>query len=413
MPNQAISEPSEFAKRVHQEYTQKNAASVFSTKCDEDLLDQTKNDQTHYSHFKPHIFLIEDIAETILEDGYSIYNKQKEFTKPQQIIANYSKTELWAPDASQIILTNGEDSGLLKLLEIMCEEGDNVVMCSPGCLQFEALCKAYKVEVRKFKIEFKGFAAGKDNWQYDQAGLCEQIDGKTRFLYIQNPNWAIGQILEENVIKNQIQTAESKELPILVDETFQEYPIPTKKVYKFGNYNHNVPVISINGGSRLFGLSGMRLGWMVLYGEKSSFQDLLDGLKANGENSKMLDNFIRNSIGLCYDTIEKVGYQLERMKIIEIRNKHFHKIFNGIMGMRLGNATAGYNNQIYVDMNVFKKYKNVTEVAKELAEKHNLHLLPGDAFGAGDVLRYDNCLSINLFKELIDRLKDFCELNLK
>jgi len=33
--------------------------------------------------------------------------------------------------------------------------------------------------------------------------------------------------------------------------------------------------------------------------------------------------------------------------------------------------------------------------------------MPGDAFGAGNVLRYDNCIGIQIFKEMLDRLKEF------
>ena len=79
---------------------------------------------------------------------------------------------------------------------------------------------------------------------------------------------------------------------------------------------------------------------------------------------------VLNAIEICYDTIDKVGYTLERMKIIEIRNMHFNKIFD-VFGMRLGNQNCGFWGLIYVDMEVYKEFENITKLAKAIKEQQN------------------------------------------
>lgn len=118
---------------------------------------------------------------------------------------------------------------------------------------------------------------------------------------------------------------------------------------------------------------------------------------------------VQNAIEICFETIDKVGYTLERMKIVEIRNMHFHKIFD-VKGMRLGNQNCGFWGLILVDMEVYTQFKTIAKLAEAIRESQNLVLMPGDAFSAGNVLRYDNCISIQVFKDMLERLKEFSKI---
>ena len=60
-------EPSMFANKVHSKFKQLTSQIVSKSSSDKEKLNLCKNDQVHYPHFKPHIFLVEDIAENILE----------------------------------------------------------------------------------------------------------------------------------------------------------------------------------------------------------------------------------------------------------------------------------------------------------------------------------------------------------
>jgi aspartate/methionine/tyrosine aminotransferase len=147
----------------------------------------------------------------------------------------------------------------------MCESGDNVIVVSPGNPKFSAVCTAHGVHVKELVLSYETTqthpnASGQDvqidTWDYNFQSLAKLIDLKTKFLYILNPNWSIGQLLPEKAIRELILVGEDRQIPIIVDETFSSFPWPNQKITKFGQFNKKTPIISINSASRLFGLSG-------------------------------------------------------------------------------------------------------------------------------------------------------------
>lgn len=95
------------------------------------------------------------------------------------------------------------------------------------------------------------------------------------------------------------------------------------------------------------------------------------------------------------------------MKIIEVRNKHFQKVFKDIRGMKLGISNAGFFNVIYVDMEEYKEFETIGKQVMCLVGEQNLHLTSGDGFGAQNLMRFDNCLNIDQFTDMVCRLTDF------
>lgn len=112
------------------------------------------------------------------------------------------------------------------------------------------------------------------SYEYDLDCITKSIDNNTRIIYFINPHWQIGKLLNDKRIKSCVQAAEDKSIPIVVDETYAEFTFPKRKFFKFGEFNKYTPVISINSSSRLFGMSGNRIAWIVLYGDSDCFEDL-------------------------------------------------------------------------------------------------------------------------------------------
>jgi hypothetical protein len=102
MSTDAKFEPSDLAKKLYAEH-QKLQPEPCTTPS-KPLIDLSKMDQAHYPHFKPHIFLIEDMAETLSRPGPS-----RSLESVQSVIASHSRTDLWTPTANSVVLTLGED----------------------------------------------------------------------------------------------------------------------------------------------------------------------------------------------------------------------------------------------------------------------------------------------------------------
>lgn len=203
-------EASKFCKTLNDEYSKlflNHEVKNDNKSTNKTFLNLSKGDQTNYPHFKPHIFLIEDIAESLdlspeckmqkdsavvpSQNTYDINNKSN--INAEQIIADHSKTELWSPTSDQVIITQGEDDANTAIIRAMCEPGDNVVIATPGNPKIAGILKSYGVEVREFPInyitsenkEHHGNTKKEiDNWEYNVLNLAKLIDSRTKFVYV-------------------------------------------------------------------------------------------------------------------------------------------------------------------------------------------------------------------------------------
>ena len=130
------------------------------------------------------------------------------------------------------------------------------------------------------------------------------------------------------------------------------------------------------------------------------------------ESYGVTDIFCRTSLDLCFSSNEQIGYVNEKMKLMEMRNKHFHNIWPTEIGLKLGLSNATFNNVIHIDFNIFKMFENPTDFAKHLADEQNLIFMPGDLIRGGNLLRYDSCVNVAVFTEIINRLNEFAKKHL-
>ena len=256
----------------------------------------------------------------------------------------------------------------------MCEEGDQIIVSAPGNPFVSAIAKAHGVIVKEFQLHLKKDTETNElAWDYDYDVLAKLANDHVKFIYLLNPNWQIGKLLNSKRIRSLVKVCEDKNLPIVVDETYSEYIFPGQKIEKFGDFNQSCPVISINSSSRLFGMGGSKISWIVLYGDKECFEDLEKGLMINSAILGKPDILNMTSLEMCYLSNENVGYTKEKMKFVEIRNRHFQNVWPKDIGMSLGIANATFNNVIHVDWKFYENIiLNTTQMCKKLVEEQGL-----------------------------------------
>ena len=204
------------------------------------------------------------------------------------------------------------------LVKTLCNLDDNFIVTAPGDSQLNMIGRSLNVDVRKFSIKFEpnntedhqypeyANSVASGTWKYNLEALKNKIDEKTKFLYLINPNWCIGQLLDEETVTSIIQIANEKNIQLVVDESFKEFPFPGREIHNFADYNESCPIISLNCANNYFGLTGMHFGWMVLYGEEECFENFIKGINFHRKVITSPDSILQNSIAICFDTVDKV-----------------------------------------------------------------------------------------------------------
>jgi tyrosine aminotransferase len=74
--------------------------------------------------------------------------------------------------------------------------------------------------------------------------------------------------------------AKELQIPILSDEIYYNVVHDDSATFhSFGNLTKDVPIICTSGISKIYGVPGWRLGWIIFYNHHNYFDDVIMGLK--------------------------------------------------------------------------------------------------------------------------------------
>jgi aspartate/methionine/tyrosine aminotransferase len=156
----------------------------------------------------------------------------------------------------RILLTASTSEGYAYLFKLLADPGDHVLVPRPSYPLFEFLATMENVGVRQYPLRYHG------EWSIDFDALRELIGPRTRAIVLVNPNNPTGSF----VSPAEIEQLASLGLPLISDEVFADYNFD-------GHFETLLDVraplvFSMSGLSKAAGLPQMKLGWIVVGGER-------------------------------------------------------------------------------------------------------------------------------------------------
>lgn len=162
----------------------------------------------------------------------------------------------------QILVTVGAAEANAIIVDTLLGPGDQLVTITPNYAQVEGLATNSGVAVHHIELE------PANGWQLDLDVAAETIERAgalpgTRMIALSNPNNPTGSVLSEHEIDRLVELAEAADAWILADEVYRgsELVPPTGEPPSFVGRSDRV--IAINSLSKSYGLSGLRVGWIV------------------------------------------------------------------------------------------------------------------------------------------------------
>lgn len=154
---------------------------------------------------------------------------------------------------NQIIIGNGSDEVMSLAALAFLNPGEKVLMPSPSFQTYEIVAAVMDAEI--VKINFQ-------NYQYDLKAFSKKIDGKTKMIFLCNPNNPTG------VIFNQKQWSEflaavPDDILIVVDEAYFEYAQNPDFPKTLEALNSGKTVLITRTFSKIYGLAGLRVGYGI------------------------------------------------------------------------------------------------------------------------------------------------------
>ena len=159
-------------------------------------------------------------------------------------------------DPQRIVCGNGSDEIIDLLIRITAVPGkDNIVAFKP-CFSI------YQLQARLCGIEFRQCLLGSD-FSFDLGALFDQVDERTRIVFLTNPDNPSGFAVPSSEIENFF--ARLPESTILViDEAYIDFASPLEKFSSLEPALNSERMVLLRTFSKMFGLAGLRLGYGIL-----------------------------------------------------------------------------------------------------------------------------------------------------
>lgn len=174
--------------------------------------------------------------------------------------------------ANNVLVTEGISEGIQMILAALVERGDEILFPGPTYPPYISYTRFFDgTPVAYETIEEEG-------WKPNIDDLRSKISPKTRAIVITNPNNPTGSVYDQKTVQEMLDVAGEHNLIVLSDEIYDQLTYE-KEFVSTAYLSKDVPVVGLNGFSKVYQMTGWRLGYMYFKGEGKQ----LDALKLGVE----------------------------------------------------------------------------------------------------------------------------------
>ena len=171
-----------------------------------------------------------------------------------------------------VLVTEGISEGIQMILGAIVERGDEILFPGPTYPPYISYTRFFDgTPVSYETIEEEG-------WRPNIDDLRSKITKKTRAIVIINPNNPTGSVYDRKTIKEILDIAGEHNLPVLSDEIYDQLTYE-KEFVSAAHLSTDVPVIGLNGFSKVYQMTGLRLGYMYFKGRGKQLDELKEGVE--------------------------------------------------------------------------------------------------------------------------------------
>ncbi len=174
--------------------------------------------------------------------------------------------------ADKVIITEGISEGIQMILGALVEKGNEILFPGPTYPPYISYTRFFDGKPVAYEtMEHEG-------WHPNIDDLRSKITKKTRAIIIINPNNPTGSVYDRKMVKEIIDIAGEHKLPVVSDEIYDQLTYE-KEFFSAACISNDVPVIGLNGFSKVYQMTGLRLGYMYFKGRGKELDALREGVE--------------------------------------------------------------------------------------------------------------------------------------
>lgn len=330
-----------------------------------------------------------------IRDGHTFYSYQNGIPELREGLARYHSGLLGTPiEFDRITVTSGGMPAIMLAVEMLVNQGDNVIVIDPVWPNIGGIVQVVGGEVRSVRMDL-----GADGWSLDVDKVRAACDDKTKAIFFASPGNPTGAIVDIDTQCALIKLGRELGIWLIADEVYHRlvYGEPCgPSILRLVEAEDRVLVI--NSFSKSWAMTGWRLGWLVHPPSVGPMLGMLTQFTSSGTTTFLQhgalaaiehgEPFVLQMNSYCEAGMMLVCSELETMSRVRLHTR----------------PTAA--------MYVFFEIDGLTDsraACLDVLEKTRVGLAPGYFFGQGSesFMRICYCRSPDALAVAMHRLRPF------
>ena len=354
--------------------------------------------------FRTPVHVRQALAKAV-EEGDNNYSPSEGLPELRQAVAEKERRVNGVNiSAEDVMVTSGISEGIQMVIAALIDEGDEILLPGPSYPPYISYAKFFSGKPVTYET-IEG-----DGWQPNIEDLRGKISERTRAIVIINPNNPCGALYGEKVVRQIIDLAGEHDLLVISDEIYDQITY-TETFVSTAHLARDVPVVGLNGFSKVHLMTGWRLGYMYFYDPHGELNELKQCIEKEGR------------IRICANTpVQRAGvaalngsqdHVKDLVNRLRLRRDYAWKRLNEIEGISCAKPEGAF--YVFPKIHaVGSKWRTDMDFALELLKETGVLLVHGSGFdpvyGAGHV-RGVILPPVEMLEQAFNEIERFMEKN--
>jgi aspartate aminotransferase len=295
------------------------------------------------------------------------------------------------PEPEQIIVSSGAKQAMYNLLFALLDEETEVIIIAPYWVSYPWMVRMRYARPVIVTPEDGGFIPRLQE-------IEEVVSSYTRAIIINSPNNPSGVMYPESLIAELVDFCEKRGIYLIMDDIYNKLIFDGKQpisAYKYTNKTiEETKVITVNGVSKLYGMTGFRVGWAIGNRELIEACARIQG-QITTCTSTILQAAAEGALNGLQSVVEALRLTLENNRNVMVQE------LESFDGVRLTKPDGTY--YCLPDFSAYDK--DSVRLSNFLLEKALVATVPGKDFGMEGHLRLSYATTVKDIKEGVERIK--------
>ena len=331
-----------------------------------------------------------------LENNFTKYTASSGLLELRQaIVEKFRNDNQLEYEASDIIVSNGAKQSCFNAILACVNEGDEVIIPAPYWTSYPEMVRLAGAE----PIIVSTTEA--NNWKMTAEEFANAMSPRTKMVIINSPGNPTGSVYTKEELRAIVEVAAEEEIIILSDEIYEHLIYDEAKHVSVASITPEARdlTITVNGFSKAYSMTGWRLGYLAAPNKKIA--QAIDALQSHSSSGPC--SFAqKGALAALTSSQQCVADMREEFNI---RREYMFNRINKINNMSATKPLGAF----YVLANISKYGMSSSNFCDRLLSKANVAAVPGIAFGDDKTIRLSYAAGMDVIKEGLDRLENFCK----